>query len=220
MKLSLRLDTIKNMVPYSVACDVGADHGKLIISLVEENKISFGYAIENKKGPFNRLEKAVKESDYKEKITCLLSDGIKDIPDTVSTVIIAGMGGSLIVRILKDSFLKLKHIDTLIIDAHSEIPLVREEISKMGFIIADEKIIEEKNKYYEIIKFIKGSVTFLNDLDKNYGPILRNEKSITFIQKYTERVDQINFLLALPGISEEKYNKLKKEEEQIKSSIL
>ena len=63
MKLSKRLQAIYDMVPSGVVADVGSDHGKLIISLFENGVITKGYAIENKKGPYDRLVKAIDEAN-------------------------------------------------------------------------------------------------------------------------------------------------------------
>ena len=101
MKLSKRLQTIYDMVPKGLAADVGADHGKLVISLFKNGIIEKGYAIENKQGPYQRLVQAIKEEGVIDNIIPLLSDGIRDIPDYVHTVIIAGMGGDNILKILK-----------------------------------------------------------------------------------------------------------------------
>ena len=55
IKLSKRLKIIFDMVPKSVVADIGSDHGKLMIALVEAGIVSKGYAVENKEGPFERL---------------------------------------------------------------------------------------------------------------------------------------------------------------------
>lgn len=207
------------MVPPSIVCDVGADHGKLIISLVEEGIASFGYAIENKKGPFDNLKKNVSLSPFSNKITCLFSDGIKDLPSDVSTLILAGMGGSTIVSILKKDILKLINVKTIIVDAHSELPLVREEISRLGFTIADEKMIFEDNIYYEIIKFIRADIAYLDNLDKIFGPKLRKEKSLTFKNKYMSRLNDIEKILNMPNLSDIRIKELKNEIDLIRSVL-
>lgn len=195
IKLSLRLQTIHDMVPSSVVADVGADHGKLMIALFESGRINRGYAIENKKGPYNRLVEALTEAQLEEVIVPLLSDGIEDLPSIVSTVVIAGMGGENIVNILKKHPEKLKFVDTIIVDAHSEIPYMREEISKLGYSIAEEKIIKDDDVFYEIIKFIKSDVAIYSDKDLEFGPILRQEKCATFKEKYQNRINEIDNIL-------------------------
>ena len=207
------------MVPFAVTADIGADHGKLIISLFENNKIPHGYAVENKKGPYNRLVKALEERCLEEDIVPLFSDGITDIPESVSTLIIAGMGGGLIIDILKAHPEKLKYVDTIIVDPHNQIPEVREYLSSIGFIIAEEKMVKEDGIYYEIIKFLKGDIAYLSDKDIEFGPLLRNEKSAAFREKYSSRIDQINHLLQNKSLPEEKVNSLINERTRIENVL-
>ena len=214
--LSERLSTIYKMVPKGVAADIGADHGKLIIALFEGGIISHGYAVENKKGPYNRLVKALKEKGLLEDIIPLFSDGIKDLPNMVHTVIIAGMGGNLIVNILKKYPAKTKQIDTLIIDAHNASPKVREEVCKLGFVIADEKMVREDDIFYEIIKFVRADVASYGENDIEFGPILRQEKSAIFKAKYENRIHEIDNLLNNKNLPESRINELNKERERIK----
>ena len=195
VKLSLRLQTIHDMVPQSVVADVGADHGKLMIALFESGRINRGYAIENKKGPYNRLVEALADNQLDDVIVPLLSDGIEDLPSIVSTVVIAGMGGETIVSILKKHPEKLKNVDTIIVDPHGEVPLVRQEISNLGYAIAEEKMIKDEDVYYEIIKFIKSDIAFYSEKDLEFGPILSHEKSATFKEKYQSRINEIDNLL-------------------------
>lgn len=196
VKLSLRLQTIFDMVAIdSIVADVGSDHGKLIISLYQKGIISHGYAIENKKGPFDRLKKAIESEGCIDNIVPLFSDGITDLPTCVDTVVIAGMGGKTIIDILKAHPNKLSNVQTLIIDGHSCLPLLRDEITKMGYNISDEKIIKEDGVFYEIIKFNKSETAFYSDTEMEFGPILSREKPALFKEKYSDRIKDIDNLL-------------------------
>lgn len=217
--LSERLKAIYNMVPKGSAADIGADHGKLMIALFEGGIIEHGYAVENKKGPYNRLVKALKEKGIEDDVVPLFSDGIKDLPSGVHTVIIAGMGGNNIIDILKKYPNKTKQIQTLIVDAHTAIPKVRDEVSKMGFIIADEKMVREDDVFYEIIKFVRADIAFYGESDLEFGPILRQEKSATFKEKYESRITEINRLLSMKDLPKSRVEQLYKEKERIQSIL-
>lgn len=219
MKLSKRLQTIYDMVPAGVAADVGSDHGKLIISLFQNGIISKGYAIENKKGPYSRLEKAISDADVLEHIVPMFSDGISELPSDVDIIIIAGMGGFNIVEILKAHPQKLKNVKTIIVDAHNAVPELRKQVCKMGYVIADEDIVSDAGKYYEIIKFVAGECAYLDDPDYEFGPILRNEKSLTFKEKYQTRINEINKLLSKEKLSAERVNTLNSEKERIRKVL-
>ena len=200
--LSERLKAIYNMVPKGIAADIGADHGKLIIALFEGGVITHGYAVENKKGPYDRLVKALKEKDLLDDIVPLFSDGIKDIPETVHTVIIAGMGGNLIIDILKKYPKKTQQIQTLIIDAHTCTPKVRED-----------------DIFYEIIKFVRADVAFYGENDIEFGPILRAEKSATFKEKYESRISEIDNLLKNKDLPKGRIDELSNEKKRIQSIL-
>lgn len=219
MKLSKRLQAIYDMVPSGIAADIGSDHGKLIISLFEGGIISKGYAIENKKGPFSRLEKAIKESGLEKDIIPMLSDGISELPKDVNTVIIAGMGGTNIINILKAHPSKLKNVQTIIVDAHNAVPELRKAVCKMGYVIADEDIVEDAGIYYEIIKFVVGECAYLDDSDYEFGPVLRNEKSCTFKEKYNSRIHEIDYLLSNKKLPEKKIRELDSEKQKIRGVL-
>lgn len=207
------------MVPRGVIADIGADHGKLIIALAKNDIAIHGFAVENKPGPFQRLEKAIVAAGLENKIDVILGDGLMDLPPVVDTVIMAGMGGNLIVKILKRDVLKLLNVNTIIVEAHSAISKVREEVAGLGFIIADEKIVEDGKKYYEIIKFIKADIAFLNKLDLEYGPILRKEKSYTFIEKNLARIKVIDDLIKNKNLDQSRRKELEDEKRRIENIL-
>lgn len=219
MKLSKRLLTIQEMVPGGIAADVGSDHGKLIISLCQNNIILKGYGIENKKAPYTRLSKAILEAGLKDKITALYSDGISELPNDVDVVIIAGMGGSLIIDILKSHIEKLVNVKTIIIDAHNSVDKVREEIVSLGYFIQDEKLVFEDDIYYEIIRFDIGRSSPLDELDIDFGPILRKQKSPLFIQKYQQEIFEINNLLTITNLPENRKNDLRAKKIRLESVL-
>lgn len=89
----------------------------------------------------------------------------------------------------------------------------------MGFVIADEKMVHEDNIFYEIIKFIRADVAFYGDKDLEFGPILRNEKSATFKEKYQSRIIEIDHLLNNKNLPKGRVNELSKEKERIQSVL-
>ena len=215
IRLSKRLKIINDMVPESVVADIGSDHGKLMIALAQSGKVSKGFAVENKEGPFERLRANLIRYHVNDKITPLFSDGIKDITRDVATVVIAGMGGQTIVKILKEHPEKLISVQTIIIDAHSAVPLARKEIVQMGFAIADEQIVKEDGVFYEIIKFIKAETAVIGDEDLEFGPILRREKSATFKEKYQNRISEIDNIIASGNLPQARIDMLNAEKHKL-----
>lgn len=160
MKISNRLLTIASFIEdNSFVMDVGADHGQLEIYLQDNRKLNGIIAVENKVGPYSILKNALNGTDAR----CILGDGIKQITKEVDTVIIAGMGGNLIVDILKDDIAKLKNVKHLVVDAHRDNELVRRQIVGLGYKIDKEVIVFENKKYYFVISFKKGSAKYSDE---------------------------------------------------------
>ena len=219
IKLSKRLKIIHDMVPKSVVADIGSDHGKLMIALVQSGIVQKGFAVENKEGPFERLRSNLVRYHVDDKITPLFSDGIKDITRDVSTIVIAGMGGTSIVKILKNNPEKLVRVQTIIIDAHTAVPLARREICQMGFAIADEQIVKEDDIFYEIIKFIRADKAIISDEDLEFGPILRHQKSATFKEKYRNRINEIDVLLKKTELPKSRISSLCEEKHKLERIV-
>lgn len=153
MKISDRLVKIASSIRKDAkVADVGADHGLLEKYLIDNGVTNSIFAIENKRGPYEILKNNLKDYD----VTLSLSDGLEMLPDSCDTVVIAGMGGNLIIDILKKDVSKLENVNQIIVDAHKDIELVRREITKLGYKIDKENIVIENSIYYFVISFIKG----------------------------------------------------------------
>ena len=214
--LSERLSVIHDMVDSDVLMDVGSDHGKLIISLIKDKKIKFGYAIENKSGPYNHLVESIQKENLLDRITPLFSDGITDLKDDVDTIVIAGMGGFTILGILEAHKEKLTNVKHIIVDPHNAIKDVRKGLANLGFAIADENIVYEDDIYYEIIDFVPGHKEYTEE-EYYFGPVLMKKREKAFLTKWAERMDEIISILDYHGndISEERKASLQEERERI-----
>ena len=153
MNIPLRLLTIASFIkPFEVVADIGADHGLLELFLIARNTNNSVVAIENKKGPYEILREnliGIKN------IRLSFSSGLEAVDKSVNTLVLAGMGGLNIVRILEEYPNKVSKVDKIIIDAHRDTNVVRKYLTELNFKIKKEKIVFEKNTYYVIIVFEK-----------------------------------------------------------------
>ena len=219
ISLSNRLETIKKLVPNKcVPADIGADHGYLICSLIIDGIVESGYAVENKKGPFTHLNETISLYSLNDKVYPLFSSGIRDLPDNVNTLIIAGMGSENIIKILNERKDFLNHIDTIICDSHTNLFFLRNEMQKLGFFIKNEEIIKEKNIYYEIILFTRNTTIDYSSIELKYGPILLRHKPEIFIEKYSVYFAKLESILN-KKISSQRKEDILKEMKEIKEII-
>lgn len=192
MRISDRLQAITFFVPYnSKVIDVGTDHALLPIYLIENDLVCNPIiASDNKYGPLETAKKNIEVYDLKDKISICLSDGLKDIEADYDCVIIAGMGGSLISKILNDSKSKLEKVKTLILQPNNSEYVVREFLKNNKFRIVNEMIVYEDDHYYTIIVAEPGENDY-DEYDLLYGPILRREKSINFMDMLNKKADKL-----------------------------
>ena len=158
--ISKRLLTVVSLLKGRNIIDVGADHGELELYLVKNNLADKVLAIENKIGPFERLKKATSSL---EEVTPILSNGLESITSDIDTVVIAGMGGQLIKKIIEKDFEKLSNVKQIVVDAHRDNELLRRFLIGKSFKIEREIIVKEKGIYYFVISFIRGEQTLQED---------------------------------------------------------
>ena len=102
--LSRRLTAIKEYVtPGYVLADIGTDHALLPVRLLMEGKIPRAICCDIGRGPLERAREHLELYHVDHLAETRLSDGLSALePGEADSVLIAGMGGELTVRILKD----------------------------------------------------------------------------------------------------------------------
>ena len=82
-------------------CDFGTDHALLPVYLVENGVCERAHACDIADGPLKSAQKSVEASPCADRIRIIKSDGLDNVsPEGISDVVIAGMGGELIIDIV------------------------------------------------------------------------------------------------------------------------
>ena len=157
MELSLRLSAVAELVTEgNRLVDVGCDHGYLPVYLVEKKKIPGAIAADVGKGPLSRAEEHIRQSGLEAYIETRLSNGLQEIEKGEGdTLVIAGMGGPLMERILTEGRRALGGFRELILQPQSDVPHVRRFLSREGFSHhGGEDRPGRAGKFYFIIKAV------------------------------------------------------------------
>ena len=155
--LSKRLTALANMVTDgNRLADIGTDHGYIPIYLCQTGKIPSALAMDIGKGPLQQAQTHIAEHGLSEQIKTRLSDGMAALQfGEADTILIAGMGGGLVMKILSEGAEKLTGKEELILQPQSEIALVREFLRVRNFQILNEDMILEDGKYYPMMRAVK-----------------------------------------------------------------
>lgn len=202
MDLSKRLQTVADFVDQKakVLADIGSDHAYLPIYLLEEGRIERAIAGEVIPGPFNHAKEEVRKSNFSDQIDVRLADGLEAITldDSVDVITICGMGGDLIAKILDRGYKdgRLSGKEQLILQANMAEDRVRKWLMEHSYQITKETVVEDNKRIYEVICAHKTSkpVTY-SSLEINYGPYILEEKSHTFVKKWTEEKEKLQAIL-------------------------
>ena len=153
MKLSERLEMVLSFVePGESAADVGTDHGHVPVELVRRGIVKKAVAMDVRKGPLSRATENIALAGLSEKIATRLSDGVaKLLPGEADSVVIAGMGGELIIKILENGRHMWDSVSQWVLSPQSEIFKVRRWLLENGFEIRREDMLLEDGKYYTVM---------------------------------------------------------------------
>ena len=195
-KLSKRLKVVADYIDdNSKVIDIGCDHGLLSIYLVNNKKNIKVIASDINDNALSSARSNIKEYKLEDKIDIRLGKGLEVVsPEEIDTIVIAGMGSNTIVGILKYAKDKLKYVDNIIIQSNTDLYFLRKNITKLGYYIEDETLVEDKNIIYTVIKFKKGTRRY-NYKELYLGPILINKKDKLFIKKYSKERNTLKMIL-------------------------
>lgn len=204
IQLSGRLKLIASFVSEgNRLADIGTDHAYVPIYLVGKDIIPSAVAMDINEGPLKKAEENVKLYGMEDRIQLRLSDGLDRLsPKEADTVLIAGMGGRLILNILDRGKEVCDKINELIVSPHSEIELVREYLMNNGFAIVREEMILDEGKYYTVMKAEHGFMEYNGMEELLYGKILLENKD-EVLKEYLlkEKLKYEDILNKLPGSS-------------------
>ncbi|MBS6195631.1 MAG: SAM-dependent methyltransferase [Clostridiales bacterium] len=176
--LSKRLRMNASFVtPGNRLADVGTDHGYIPIALVQEGRIPSALAMDVNEGPLKRAKEHIREFQLESSIHTRLSDGVQSLcRGEADSVLIAGMGGALTVKILREGEAVLKSVKELILQPQSEIEKVRHYLEEAGYRIIKEDMVLEDGKYYTVMKAEFGEMHYDREIFYHYGKLLLEGK--------------------------------------------
>ncbi len=165
MELSKRLEAVASLVDEgAIVADIGTDHAYVPIDLVRRGIVSCAIAMDVNEGPLKRAARHVRAAGLGDKIELRLSDGLGALlPKEADCVILAGMGGGLVMRILKAHMDVTRSLKSCVLQPQSEIAKVRAFLLEEGFFIMDEQMIYEEGKYYPMMKALPPGKTYVDE---------------------------------------------------------
>ncbi len=134
---------------FRCVADVGCDHGYVSIYLVQKGIAQTPLAMDVRKGPLSMAESNISDYGLSDKIRVRLSDGLSELEKgEADALVIAGMGGKLMISILEKKDLRELGIRVAVLQPQSDIHEFRQYLRYKGYVTVDERVVFEDGKYY------------------------------------------------------------------------
>ncbi|MUK44889.1 SAM-dependent methyltransferase [Aliivibrio fischeri] len=158
MKLSSRLDTIRNKVTthYDHIWDCCCDHGQLGMALLAsqpKSVIHFVDVVDSLMVELEtRLNKYAADIQPQWQVHCMDVAHLPLVNDSKNLIIIAGVGGDLLIELVRSIYEYNKDADLeFILCPVLHNYRVRRELIEMGFGLISETLVKENQRFYEVL---------------------------------------------------------------------
>lgn len=193
MQLSKRLEAcLQYTEGFVKLADIGTDHALLPIVAVQRGNVLNALAIDNKFGPYIQARTNILKYQVADKVKVLLGDGLEKIDDEVDVVVISGMGGELIMKIL--SSYPHKNIKRFILQPNNNVPFIRKQLELIQFQLVDELVLEDQGKIYELLVIEPGQMS-LTEQEIEFGPVNLRQRPYHFIKKIMRELAHLSSIL-------------------------
>ncbi len=222
MKLSKRLQTIADFVKKnSVVADIGTDHAHIPIYLIKNNIIDKAYACDINKGPLEKAKENIENFGVSENIVLRLSNGLDKMSSKeVDTIIIAGMGGELIIDILNRGKAFFDKKNTFILSPHTKTDEVRDYLIRKGFKILKEDMCIEEGKFYTVmeVRYTENKLMY-SEAELLYGKFLIENKHPVLLEFLKKEEEKYISILSNIGLNEDRKKELRHRLDIIKETM-
>lgn len=177
MKLDERLLLCVSFVRKNVKiADIGTDHAYLPVYLVQSGNNDHAVAADIREKPLENARKNIAENGLTEQIKTVLSDGLDKISsEQADDIIIAGMGGEMIVKIIDSTPWVKSESKHLILQPMTRAEELRKYLCENGFRIEEEKACISCKKTYSVMLCIYDGI--IREFDDKYLYIGNLDKS-------------------------------------------
>ncbi len=174
MAVPKRILALAEFIPEgSVAADIGTDHARLPAVLVQNGTCPRVIATDCRPGPLENARRNLSEKGLLGRVDLRLGDGLGVLkPGEASVLVLAGMGGGTIRRILASSPEVTASAQMLVLQPMGGAGELRAWLSKNGWRIKEEKLVEEGGRIYAIIAAVPGREELSDPLVLEFGPRL------------------------------------------------
>lgn len=151
-RLNAVLELITQTGGAQTIADIGCDHGRLCVAALERNVCRKAIACDISEQSLNKTRRLASSKGFKDSISIRHADGLSAISiEEADTIVLAGMGGTLIARLLQKCELQARAARQIIMQPMRSADDLRRFLFSSGYNIFSERLIEDGGRIYQII---------------------------------------------------------------------
>ena len=159
MRLPLLDDRLARAAALFPACaygaDIGADHGRLSCILLARGVCERMCVADVSAPSLQKARHLLDVHGLADRADVIVGDGLAVLPRPAQAIAILGMGGRTVSDILTAGREKLMGA-SLVLSAHTDVPLVRETLCRLDYRIEAEQIALASGRYYVVLRAVPG----------------------------------------------------------------
>jgi len=140
--------------PWDTVADVGCDHGRLSVALLQRDHCRHLIASDVNKDPLQRARALRDTLGLQERMELRLGSGLSVLaPGEAQGVVMAGMGGTLMCQLLEECLQPLQGAQQVVLQPMRAQEDIRRYLFEKGYIIIKDGIVEDAGRFYQVFSF-------------------------------------------------------------------
>lgn len=157
LRLVARMVLAHGPASLGTVADVGTDHARLLAWLRAQRAIARGIGIDVVEGPLSQARRTLEAAGV-DGVQLRRGDGLQPLrPGEADVVVLAGMGGARMMQLVDAAAPGvLSSRSRLVLQPNTDWPAVRRWIAQRGFALLDERMVEDRGKFYVVLALRPG----------------------------------------------------------------
>lgn len=197
--------------------DIACDHGYIAAAMLKSGKCKRAYVADISQKCLKKAENLLSDFIGKGKAQSFVSDGFDNVPKT-DTALIAGIGGTLVIDILKRAHSACNLPETLILQPMKHCDRVRRAVLKFGYAIKKDFTVKAEGQFYDIIVLVKGKDKLTQE-EVEFGRTNLTERPLAFREKIREEINKLLSYTESETMTEKTRAEMLKKAEKLKKYV-
>ena len=183
-RLSLAYDLYD---PCELAADIGTDHAHLPAALLQRGRCQHMILTDLSKSALQNARNEMIRFRLLDRVSLRAGDGLAPLEEPCGMISVTGMGGRTVRDILISGKEKLRGA-SLVLSAHTDLPLIREAVNRIGYHLDREEPCFCAGRYYLVMRARPGALSVTPQEIRLGGPLFESgsDQLIPWIKRRRE----------------------------------